>query len=132
MIVEEFLGTNLLDWKLFVYDGKVHFVDVHFDRFIHHTRNLYDRNLNRLPVRLVYDNHPEEPVFPHNIQLMYSMAETLGRGLDFIRVDMYNINGRIVLGELTNYSDAGLGPFDPPEFDKIFGEPWHLPMPTKG
>jgi hypothetical protein len=126
LMVEEHLGDNIRDWKFFVYDGKVHFVDVHFDRYIKHTRNVYDRNLKRLPVRILYENHDGDPTF-ENMGLMFELVETLGRGFDFIRVDMYNIEGRIVFGELTNYSGAGLEPFIPTEYDKVFGEPWRVP-----
>jgi hypothetical protein len=66
-------------------------------------------------------------VFPPNTQLMFSLAERLGSGLDFVRVDMYNVDGRIVFGEFTNYPDAGLGRFDPPEFDEVLGRKWRVP-----
>jgi hypothetical protein len=47
--------------------------------------------------------------------------------LDFVRVDLYNVNGRIVFGELTNYPAAGLDPFYPAEFDAVFGSKWRVP-----
>jgi teichuronopeptide biosynthesis TupA-like protein len=47
--------------------------------------------------------------------------------LDFLRVDMYNVNGRIVFGEFTNYPGAGLDRFFPPEFDELFGSTWRVP-----
>lgn len=68
-----------------------------------------------------------DPVFPHNIELMFSLADRLGSGLDFVRVDMYNVGGRIVFGEFTNYPGAGLERFDPPEFDEILGRMWRVP-----
>ncbi len=58
---------------------------------------------------------------------MVELAEALAEGFDFVRVDLYNIDGRIVFGELTNYPYGGMAPFDPPEFDDVLGAKWTLP-----
>ena len=58
---------------------------------------------------------------------MFVLAERLGRDFDFIRVDLYNIDGRIVFGELTNYPHAGLVPFKPHDIDLEFGSHWQVP-----
>lgn len=126
LIVEELLAPNPLDWKFFVFSGRCEILKVIFDRATNQTSNLYDRQLNRLPVRWKYDNHPEDPVFPANIDEMFSVAETLGRDWDFLRVDLYNIEGRIVFGELTVYVAGGLEVFEPSDYDLEFGRLWKL------
>ncbi len=58
---------------------------------------------------------------------MISVAERLSEGLDFVRVDLYDVSNRIVFGELTNYPDAGKERFDPQEWDAPIGSYWRLP-----
>jgi hypothetical protein len=62
---------------------------------------------------------------------MVHIAETLGRETDFVRVELYDIAGRIVFGELTNYPGGLWGPNDPPfspaSFDAELGGYWTVP-----
>ena len=131
IFVEEMLrepdGTMALDWKFWVFDGRVEFLSVNVDQLTDKRTNYYDRSLTQQPLCRCYPNFPTHPTFPDNIDLMFSLAERLGRGLDFVRVDMYNIGGRIVFGEFCHYPDAGLAPFGPPEFDQLYGSKWHWP-----
>jgi len=131
IMVEELLvekgGSTPIDWKFFTYDGRAEFVQVDMDRFTGQKRNYYDRSLNRQPFRGRNPNAPYDPKFPANIDLMFSLADRLGVGLDFIRVDMYNLGGRIVFGEFTNYAAGGLEPFYPQEFDEVYGSKWRWP-----
>jgi len=130
ILIEELLtdrdGTMAIDWKFFTFDGRAEYLQVDVDRFTHQKRNIYDRKLVRLPLRGRHPNAPIDPEFPANIDRMFLLADRLGDGLDFVRVDLYNIGGRIVFGEFTNYPGAGEEPFDPPAFDEIFGSKWQL------
>jgi hypothetical protein len=131
IFIEEMLsddnGGMAIDWKFFTFDGRAEFLQVDVDRFTQQKRNVYDRRLNRLPFRGNHPNSPTDPKFPDNIDLMFSLADKLGIGLDFVRIDMYNLGGRIVFGEFTNYPGAGLERFYPAKFDKVLGRKWRLP-----
>jgi teichuronopeptide biosynthesis TupA-like protein len=133
ILAEELLresdGTMAIDWKFFTYDGRAEFLQVDMDRFTGQKRNSYDRGLRRLPFRGRHPNSPDDPKFPANIDAMFALADRLGAGLDFIRVDMYNVDGRIVFGEFTNYPGGGNEPFDPREFDELYGSKWRWPPP---
>ena len=54
------------------------------------------------------------------------MAAKLGRGLDFVRVDLYNTTRGVVLGEMTVYPEAGSmnTPTACPVFNKWLGDQW--------
>ena len=52
---------------------------------------------------------------------MITVAEKLASDFPFVRVDLYNINGRIVFGELTFYPWSGYVKFEPDEFDFSLG-----------
>jgi hypothetical protein len=89
-----------------------------------------DRHWNILPGRfyeagLLQASHTDAPSIPANLGEMIWVAETLGRGVDFIRVDLYDDSGQLRVGELTNYPFAGDGHYEPAEFDEWLGENWH-------
>ena len=45
-----------------------------------------------------------------------------------MRVDFYEVNGKVYFGELTLYHWSGFVPFNPPRFDKMFGDWIKLPV----
>ena len=131
LIVEEMLtepdGAMALDWKFYTFDGRAEFLSVNIHQFTGKKTTYYDRRLVRQQFQRRYPSAQTDPKYPHNIELMFSLAEELGRDLDFVRVDMYNVGGRIVFGEFTHYPDAATAPFDPPEFDGHYGSKWRWP-----
>ncbi len=69
---------------------------------------------------------PPRPM-PARLREMIAVAESLGDGTDFVRVDLYLLPDRIVFGELTSYPAGGDSPFEPPSFDVEFGRHWTVP-----
>jgi hypothetical protein len=61
---------------------------------------------------------------------MIRYAETLGDGLDFVRVDFYDA-GKVHFGELTLYPNAGLE-FSDPTWNRYFGNLWDTPRRRPG
>ena len=124
---EEFLmtkeGVVPPDFKFFVFHGKARMIQVDLDRSIHHTRCLYDPDWKLLPVVLGYPSGKGIPR-PQNFDALLACAEKLAGNIDFVRVDLYNVDGRIVFGELTNYPGGGLEDFTPPSFDHELGRWW--------
>ena len=57
-------------------------------------------------------------------------CEKLAADLDYARIDLYNLDGKIYFGEITIYPDSGLAAFEPPEWDRRWGELWTLPHPS--
>lgn len=120
----EFEGNTPDDYKFFCFNGKPQFIQIDKGRFTKHQRNFYDLNLSLLPVRLDYENFQDKVTTPKNFNKMIEIAKKLSKETDFIRVDLYNINGRIVFGELTNYPCVGLKKFEPSSWDTKFGSYW--------
>lgn len=54
---------------------------------------------------------------------MIELAERLGGGTDFVRVDLYDLLDRIVFGELSSFPAAGDSPFEPETFNLEFRSP---------
>ena len=61
---------------------------------------------------------------PKNLNEMLSVAKKLSEDFEYVRVDMYNIDGDIYFGELTFTPFSGLSRFNPEKWDFIFGEEW--------
>ena len=58
---------------------------------------------------------------------MIAIAEALSQGIDFLRVDLYNVNRSIFFGETTFYPNSGFGKFTPEKWDMKIGQLLHLP-----
>jgi TupA-like ATPgrasp len=125
LLIEEFLegddGTSPRDFKFFCFRGRVEMVQIDFDRFLNHTRAFVGRNFEVLQFGLQYPRYRGGLVPPANFSTMVEMAEALAWKESFIRVDLYDV-GRPIFGELTLTPEAGLGKFDPPEYDAILGK----------
>jgi hypothetical protein len=102
---------------------------VDFNRFTGHTRNFYDPDGAPVDLRQYYPPGPAIDL-PPTLGLMRTVAEHLAKDFDFVRVDLYAIGERLVVGELTHYPHAGTELFDPPEWDAKLGALW--PEPTVG
>lgn len=112
IIAEKYIendGGYLNDFRFYCFNGNPRFfsIDFHLDGKNH--MNFYDEKLEILP----FGSAEEIPVFdakvriPENIGEMFSIARKLSAGHPFIRVDMYNIGGRIYFSELTFFTHGG-------------------------
>jgi len=117
-------GRSPADLKLFVFGGKVRLIQVDHDRFTEHTQVLYDEQWQRIDGAV--KAKPGTPVAPPaSLATMIAAAEALSMGVDFVRVDLYDIAGTPYFGELTHYPNKGLCQFDPPSLDQRLGECFH-------
>ncbi|HEX8013248.1 MAG TPA: ATP-grasp fold amidoligase family protein [Casimicrobiaceae bacterium] len=108
------------DYKLFVFGGRVRIVQVDCDRFTRHTQVLYDEHWNRIEGTVAALPGPPAPR-PVSLSTMIEAAERLSAGVDFVRVDFYEIDGNPYFGELTSSPNKGLSPFRPASLDARFG-----------
>jgi len=97
-------------------------VDV--DRFANHARCFSDRAWKRMPLQLLYPAASFEIPLPTALDAMIGYAEQIGEGFSYVRVDLYEVDGRAKFGETTFYPGAGLEVFKPKEFDALFGAQW--------
>lgn len=128
ILVEERLHdddhTVPLDFKMYVFDGRVEYIHVDFDRFSEPKRRFFDRDWN--PQEFTKDK-PIGPEIdePERLEEMIKVAERLGEDFDFIRVDLYQPKGeRVVFGEMTVAPASGRTGFSPRSYDFEFGSLW--------
>ncbi len=109
------------DYKLFVFGGKVRIIQVDHDRFGRHSQVLYDRDWTLVP-GTVAAAQGSEIAPPGSLAQMIAAAEALSLGVDFVRVDLYDVEGHVYFGELTNSPNKGLSPFQPRSLDRALGD----------
>jgi hypothetical protein len=114
-------GGTPADFKLFVFGGKVRLIQVDCDRFTRHTQVLYDEQWR--PVAGTVKGRPGSDMAPpRTLATMIDAAQSLSLGVDFVRVDLYDIDGTAYFGELTHYPNKGLNAFDPASLDERLGD----------
>ena len=118
---EERDGDGLKDYKFLCFHGEPKLFWVDKDRSTGHKRNFYDMDGNLLPVKLTYPNFVDEGL-PERYDEMLTLARKLSAPFLHMRVDFYEVNGRVYFGEFTPHTDAGLLNFTPDEWDYKLGE----------
>ncbi len=136
IIAEKYLSDekkgDLPDYKFFAFGGKVKIMFVTTERQggDEPKFDFFDENFQHLPVRNSHPNAEKQPEKPQNFELMKTLAEKLSEDIPVLRVDFYEVEGKVYFGELTFFSRSGLVPFRPPEWDKKLGDWISLPEKT--
>jgi hypothetical protein len=130
VLIETFVddsGRVPLDYKFFCFSGRAEYVLMTFDRHKDPFEKHFTRDFVPLDLWNGCRQYPGSVERPGNYEQMISLADKLSRGHDFIRVDLYNVGGRIYFGELTCYPAGGLARFIPMTYDFDLGKKWKLP-----
>lgn len=123
LLIEPFVGENgalPIDYKIYVFGGRAAFVQVHLEREKAHRWMLFDLDWKRVSA----PTRDPDPARPASLADMIAAAELLGRSMDFVRADFYEVGNKPLFGELTFYPGSGLDPFDPPSLDRAIGAHW--------
>jgi D-alanine-D-alanine ligase-like ATP-grasp enzyme len=89
-------------------------------------RSFYDRDWKNLHVTSDCPASDREIERPANLDEMLRIAERLSKDFPYVRVDLYNVDGKIYFGELTFYPWSGYVQYTPDEADYKFGENFNL------
>ena len=110
ILCEEYLKENdklmPTDYKIFCFNGKAYFLLVCGDRDSKVRTVYYDLNWHK--INCTKKKQTGEFEKPRNFAQMIKVAEKLSEDFKFVRVDLYNINGRIYFGELTFTPRGGI------------------------
>lgn len=126
--IEDESGYELKDYKFFCFSGEVKFLFVATGRQMNDTRfDFFDDNFNHLPIINGHPNADVCPPKPKNFEEMKAIASKLSKGIPHVRIDLYNVDGKIYFGEYTFFHWSGLVPFVPTKWDYVFGSYLQLP-----
>lgn len=136
VIVERLLldtdGRIPSDFKFHCFGGKAHFIQVNTDRFTHPGQVFYDRAWERSDLEFGGGIAAGRTVeAPSGLQEMLEVAEALAASFDYVRVDLYDVDGTIYFGEMTLYPASGFRRFTPAIRDLEWGDLWQLPAPAR-
>ena len=98
--MEDTATAELRDYKFFCFDGVVKAMFVATDRQKEGEEvkfDFYDADYNHLPFRQGHPNANRPTEKPATFEQMRQLAEKLSRGLPQVRVDLYEVNGKIIL-----------------------------------
>lgn len=120
LIVEKYLSMlgediSLIDYKCHCFNGKLYHVETISDRdIVRHTYNCdtYNSNWERTDAVMPQYHTPRRMLpKPQSFEYMKKVAETLSADFEYVRVDLYEIDGKVLFGELT-FTPAGCIEFD--------------------
>jgi hypothetical protein len=134
IIIEGFIDSDCKDkddvpwdFKLFVFDGKCAMIQVDTGRFADHRMNLFSRSWEpfNCTYKDLYAESNKALVAPANLDEMIKVAEQVGRGIDFVRVDLYSTEAGPIVGEMTMTPGGGIEvKFTDPSLDRLLGKQW--------
>ena len=113
---------ELTDYKVMCFNGKARMIFTCTERFGDGLKvTFFDLEWNKLPFERHYPASEKDIKKPKNLRKMIELSEKLSRDIPFVRMDWYEINGKLYFGEYTFYPGNGLEEFSPEEWDRKLG-----------
>lgn len=127
-LLEDSSLGEIVDYKLFCFNGVPELFFFASDRKHHAKADFYDLEWNKLDFRWLYE--PSSKVYPKPkcISEMIDYAKTLSESFPFVRVDFYEVEGKVYFGEMTFFHGGGAGFFEPKQMDTVLGDKITLPQ----
>lgn len=133
ILAEEYLqdvdSGEARDYKFFCFNGEPRLLFVASERQTDVKFDFFDMDFNRLSLKNGHENSQKVIEKPMRFSEMVEIAKTLSAGMPHVRIDLYEINGKVYFGEITLYHFNGLMKFDPESWDEKLGS-W-LTLPQK-
>lgn len=130
IIVEKYLENNgdvdLRDYKFFCFHGEPLFCQLIKNRSLDEVIDFYDMNWKKMEFTglTTHKKSLVNDLKPKNFEKMKEIVTILSKDFNFVRVDLYNIEGKIYFGELTFCPASGFGKFIPDEWNYKFLTYW--------
>ena len=113
--------NGLYDYKIMCFEGEPEYIQLHKNRFLNHTQDLYDKEMNKLPIRQGMNVSDEVICKTDYIEKMIELSKILADNIQQVRIDWYYANGHIYFGEITFFDGSGYYEFEPDKYNYIFG-----------
>lgn len=135
IIVEKFLTDGrqeLNDYKFYCFNGKpmIYYITTNKGIGLPTRQDFYDINGSHLEIQDIgYPNNEISiPPVPKCLEEMVRLSEILAQDTYHLRVDFYEINGHVYVGELTFFEGSGYCKFTPEKYNRILGDWIKLPI----
>lgn len=128
LMVEEYLGRNggelPIDYRIHCFSGVPRLIQVDVQQPHARGQSIFDTRWQRMPIQYGRSPTPASDSVPRprGLQEMLDVAGVLSRGHPYVRVDLYDLDGRILFGELTFSPKGGVGRTSPHWLDDCLGD----------
>ncbi len=139
IIAEQFISNKdgLIDYRFYCFNGHPAFLFV--DKYSgtkNHIRSIFDMSWIPMNMRATWPDGGEQLAeCPKSFDKMKELSAILSREFAFVRVDFFEVDEKLYVGEMTFTPMAGKCDFDPPEWDYTLGKmlilPPKSPMPKR-
>jgi TupA-like ATPgrasp len=131
-LLRERNGATPLEHRAFVFSGMVQVIQTSLVTEEGKPRNagFFTRNWEPLGWRLINPLDGRSIRRPERLNELIAIAERLGVGMSHVRVDFYEHDNEITVGEMTLYSWSGMLPFHPDNADYELGRYWRIRWPA--
>ncbi len=135
IIIEKLLqdknGKIPNDYKLHCINGKVEFVYCSVDREGENYRSIYTPEWERMNMEWVAPRDHKgyfgaDIEKPKTFSRMVEIAEDIAKNFAYVRVDFYDVDGKLYYGEITLHHGSGFDTFEPEKYDLQYGEKLNL------
>lgn len=130
IIAEKYMEEldQVYDYKLMCFGGEVKFLWVDTDRFSGHKRAMYTTDWQRMDDMIgSFIPLDHDVPKPKTLDKMLEVATILSQGFAHVRVDLYEVGGKLYFGEMTFTSGNGFSKFSSREFALKVGDMLQLP-----
>lgn len=136
LIIERLLLTKEdkfpFDYKVYCFNGKAKLIAVDKDRGLESkSRHWFDLEWNKKDINWNTASDQSEIKRPLFLKEIIDLSEKLSKDFHFIRVDWYDVDGKLFIGELTLHPGGGIVKFEPEKWDKTLGDMLELPTDKK-
>lgn len=130
--MEDSRQGELRDYKFFTFGGVPKVLYIAQGRGLggETVADFFDMEFNHLSFTIDHEMAPVPPEKPENFEKMQELAAILSAGTPQLRVDFYEVDGKIYFGEMTFFHCSGLEAFHPQQWDAVFGH-W-VTLPEEG
>ena len=122
MIDETAPEKSIEDYKFFCFNGEPKMMFVATDRATDCKFDFYDMDFNHLDVYNIHPNTDKVINKPEKFEEMKEIAAKLSKGMRQVRIDLYELNGKIYFGEYTFFHGGGFQLFHPAEWERKLGD----------
>ena len=132
--IEDQISHDQPDYKFFCFNGVVKYLFVATERNAVNSEtkfDFFDTHFNHIDVTNGHPNAETPLKKPECFEEMIRLASILSQNIPHVRVDLYQINGKVYFGEMTMYHFSGTMPFDPIDFDYEMGKCLILPQKNR-
>ncbi len=119
-------ARDINDYKFFCFDGKPEILFVATERSTDCRFDFFDMNFQHLDIENIHPQSESMVQKPETFAQMKQIAAKLSAGMKFVRIDLYEIDGRVCFSEYTFYHAGGFWPMHPEEWEYKLGDLIHL------